>query len=90
MHLIYCDVNFESNPLGGDDQLLHSRLCVLVQYTLVGEILLTVTEENGENFYRYYLHDFVRRVHRCLVHGSSEMEYEVRSTIYMVTVFVLI
>ena len=58
---------------------LYLQLCDLVSQTAIGEVLASVDETNCEEFYQYYLHDFVRSVHWCLHrHQKSEkLEYKV-------------
>ena len=69
----------------GDDKLqLHQQLCEAVMPTPVGEVLRGVSEQDCEDFYRHYLHDFVRLVQRCKHSKKREFEtkeYEVRTTI---------
>ena len=58
---------------------LYLQLCDLVSQTAISEVMASVNEANCEQFYQYYLHDFVRSVHRCLHrHQKSEkLEYKV-------------
>ena len=58
---------------------LHFQLCELVSQTTIGEVLESVDEAYCEEFYQYYLHDFVRGVHRCY-HKQQQLgnlEYKV-------------
>ncbi len=67
--------------LGDAKHELHKQLCETVEPTIVGGILRSVKYEDSEAFYRRYLHDFVRLVHRC-THSSKDneiKEYEVIS-----------
>lgn len=45
----------------------------------VGEVLSSVQDEYSEEFYTYYLHDFVRSVHKSQnkKHEQAETEYNV-------------
>ena len=65
---------------GTNSQRLHQQLIVLVQDTAVGETLSSVSEEDCEEMYQRYLHDFVRIVHKC-THKEPQTvtsEYKVR------------
>ena len=69
--------------LDDDDRAkLYRQLCDLVEPTPVGEVLKQVDERDCEDFYKNYLHDFVRMVHRC--HQNNQdyeiQEYEVIKT----------
>ena len=58
----------------------HKQLCAAVEPTPIGEILVSVDGVECEEFYRNYLHDFIRLVHKCN-HKDREyelQEYEVR------------
>lgn len=51
----------------------------------MGGVLCGVSEQDCEDLYRSYLHDFVRIVHMCKHSKNLEhedKEYEVRCTIY--------
>ena len=56
----------------------HVHLCEFILATPIGVILESVDEENCEEFYRCYLHDFVRSVHKCnhrkAEHDSKEYQ----------------
>ena len=55
---------------------LYNQLCAT---TNIGEVLSSVGEFDCEDFYRKYLHDFVRLAHRCK-HSNKEddiREYDV-------------
>ena len=57
----------------------HAQLCEFILATPVGAVLESVDNEHCEEFYEFYLHDFVRSVHRCK-HRKSDtdnMEYQV-------------
>ena len=62
---------------------LHSQLCELVSQTAIGEVLQSVDEADCEQFYQYYLHDFVRSVHRChhKQEKSENLEYKVQRSL---------
>lgn len=47
------------------DNLLHKQLCFGVEGTAIGEVLSKVKEEDCEDFYKRYLSDFVKLVHKC-------------------------
>ena len=68
---------------GTNSQRLHQQLIVLVQDTPVGETLSSVSEEDCEEMYQRYLHDFVRIVHKCTHKGQQTVtsEYKVRKRI---------
>lgn len=69
--------------LGDGKHDLHKQLCVAVEPTTVGGVLKDVRIQDSDLFYRHYLHDFVRLVHRKQ-HSKKKKneirEYEVRST----------
>ena len=58
---------------------LHSQLCEVVSQTAVGDVMGSVGEADCEEFFQYYLHDFVRSVHRCYYkqQKSKDLEYKV-------------
>ena len=60
-------------------QNCHKQLCEYIHSTPVGTVLKSVSTKNSEEFYKFYLHDFVKSVHksnhRNLEH--DEMEYQV-------------
>ena len=68
-----------SSSAGSSRGQLHSQLCELVSQTAIGEVLGSVGEADCEEFYQYYLHDFVRSVHRChhKQEKSENLEYKV-------------
>lgn len=47
------------------DNLLHKQLCLGMEVTPVGEVLSKVKEDQCEDFYKKYLNDFVKLVHKC-------------------------
>ena len=51
--------------------------------TAIGEVLRSVDEADCEEFYQYYLHDFVRSVHRChhKQEKSKNLEYKVQRSL---------
>ena len=51
------------------------QLCEAICQMEVGEVLKSVEDEYCEEFYRYYLHDFVRIAHNSQ-HKSPEQEEE--------------
>ena len=58
---------------------LHLQLCELVSQTVIGEALGSVDKAYCEELYHFYLHDFVRSVHRCYhkQQKSENLEYKV-------------
>ena len=56
---------------------VHQQLHTLVSATPLGEVLDGVGSTHCEVFYKCYLNDFVRSVHKCS-HKYAEKEYEVR------------
>ena len=68
-----------SSSAGSSRVQLHSQLCELVSQTSIGEVLESVDEADCEQFYQYYLHDFVRSVHQChhKQDKSKNLEYKV-------------
>ena len=61
---------------GNNRRALHLQLCEGVCQTEVGEVLKSVPEEYCEEFYKYYLHDYVRNVHTSQQKKSEEEEEE--------------
>ena len=59
---------------------MHQQLIKLVQGTAMGKTLLSVSEEDCEEMFQRYLHDFVRIVHKCSHKGQEivSKEYKVR------------
>ena len=53
----------------------------------VGEVLTSVQDEYSEEFYKYYLHDLVRSVHKSqnIKPEQMEAEYSVRVLLLSVT-----
>ncbi len=49
---------------GNNRQALHKQLCEAIHQMEVGEVLISVGDEYCEEFYKYYLHDFVRTIHQ--------------------------
>ena len=43
----------------------HAQLCEFIVATPIGVILESVDKKNCEEFYEFYLHDFVWSVHKC-------------------------
>ena len=60
---------------GSDRAKLYRQLCDSVEPTPVGEVLKQVDTSDCEDFYKSYLHDFVRIVHRC---HQKKQEYEIQ------------
>ena len=64
---------------GSSRKTHHAQLCEFILATPVGSVLESVDNEHCEEFYEFYLHDFVRSIHRCK-HRKSETvntEYQV-------------
>ena len=61
------------------------QLCELVSQTAIGELLGSVDEDDCEEFYQYYLHDFIRSVHRCYhkQQKSKHLEYKVHRSYWI-------
>ena len=52
--------------------------------TELGQVLDEVAEEDCEQFYGFYLHDFVRYVHKSSHRDKlGDMEYKVVTVLYM-------
>ena len=49
----------------------HKQLCDFVRVTPIGVVLESVDSDNCEGFYKFYLMDYVKSVHRCM-HKSAE------------------
>ncbi len=74
--ILLCDDILNFALSGGDRVQLHRQLCAAVEPTAVGEVLRGVNDQDCEDFYKRYLHDFVRLVHMCK-HGKMT-EYEIK------------
>ena len=57
----------------------HYQLCRFIKATSMGAVLENIDDENCEEFYKFYLYDFVRRVHEFKPRTSDldETEYQV-------------
>ena len=55
---------------------MHSQLCAALDATPIGEVVKNVNESCYDEFYEYYIHDFVRLVHEC-GHEDATKEHEV-------------
>ena len=76
---------------GSSRKTHHAQLCEFILATPVGAVLESVDTEHCEDFYEYYLHDFVRSVHRCK-HRKTEhdnMEYQVQLFFVIVFLFMI-
>ena len=69
-------VKMVSSCTGNDKSSLQKQLCDSIEPTPVGGVLRAVNQEDCEDFYKKYLNDFVRIVHRCN-HNYVSQEYEV-------------
>ena len=63
-----------------DKQALYTQLCEAINQIEVGEVLTSVQNEYSEEFYKYYLHDLIRTVHKSqnIKPEQVETEYNVR------------
>jgi hypothetical protein len=61
---------------GNNRQALHKQLCEAIHQMEVGEVLISVGDEYCEEFYKYYLHDFVRNVHKSQNKKQEHVETE--------------
>ena len=67
---------------GNNRQALHKQLCEAIHQMEVGEVLALVRDEYCEDFYKYYLHDFVRTIHKSQNSETEQVgaEYSVSLT----------
>ena len=67
---------------GNDRQALHKQLCEAIHQMEVGDVLASVRDEYCEDFYKYYLHDFVRTIHKSQNSETEQVgaEYSVSLT----------
>lgn len=72
---------FLSSHAGEVKSQLYKQLCDAVEQTPVGDLLVEVGPCDYEDFYKKYLHDFVRIVHRSTTQdcGQEIQEYEVKT-----------
>ena len=59
----------------------HGQLCAFLDVTCVGGVLRSVNDEDCEEFFSFYLHDYIRSMHTC-THDDPEhmaLEYKVSS-----------
>ena len=71
-----------TSPFIGSSRSLHLQLCELVSQTTIGEVLGSADKTCCDEFYQYYLHDFVRSVYQCYhrQQKSENLEYKVNSS----------
>ena len=69
---------------GNNRETLHKQLCEAIHQMEVGEVLTSVQDEYSEDFYKHYLHDFVRNVHK-----SQNKKQEQADTEYNVSTLLL-
>ena len=63
--------------VGSSRQQIHKQLCKLVSDTSLGEVLMSVQEdEQYEELYRRYIHDFVHTVHKCTHKQTETVKHE--------------
>lgn len=62
-----------------DKQTLFSKAHTLLKDTSLGQILESVSENDCDELFNYYINDFVKSVHQCYHDDSSfhDMEYTV-------------
>ena len=70
---------------GNSRQALHKQLCEAIFQMEIGEVLKSVQDEYCEDFYKYYLHDFVRSVHMCQHKKNEQEEAEYNVSISIVS-----
>ena len=68
--------------VGNNRQALYKQLCEAIHQMEVGEVLTSVRDEYCEDFYKYYLHDLVRTIHKSqnIEPKQVETEYSVSLT----------
>ena len=68
--------------IGNNRQALYKQLCEAIHQMEVGEVLTSVRDEYCEDFYKYYLHDLVRTIHKSqnIEPKQVETEYSVSLT----------
>lgn len=54
----------------------------------VGEVLASIQDEYSEEFYKYYLHDLVRSVHKSQNIESEQMEAEYNVRVLLRSVWI--
>ena len=62
--------------VGNSRPALHKQLCEAIHQMEVGEALSSVQNDYCEDFYKYYLHDFVRNVHKSQNKKQDQAETE--------------
>ena len=72
---------------GNNREALHKQLCEAINQVEVGEVLKSVDDEYCEDFYKYYLHDFVKSVHQSQhkEQEQKEQEYNVCIAIFVIS-----
>ena len=72
--------------IGKHPRKVHDQLCVSLSQTREGEVLNRVTEADCEQFYTFYLHDFVKSVYKSKYKGDLQnKEHKVSHTEYWYT-----
>ena len=61
---------------GGKKEGIFSQLAKLLDGSPVAKVLGTVKDEDVDEFYKHYCHDFIKKVH-LVTHGESGKEYKV-------------
>lgn len=63
---------------GDDLSQIHEQLCLLLEPTAIGEVITQAGRVNLDDYYKRYLHDFVRLAHQSSqknpVHETQEYE----------------
>ena len=71
--------------------MVYMQLCTILEPTAIGGVLSVVDDNNYEDFYKKYLHDFVRLSHSCK-HKQQEydnQEYKVSCIIVASIVYIV-
>ena len=74
---------------GKNRQALHKQLCEAIHQMEVGDVLASVRDEYCEEFYKFYLHDFVRNVHKSQNKKQEQAETEYNVSIIIITKCIL-
>ena len=74
---------------GSTQRAIYAQACESLRDTELGEVLSEVSEEDCEQFYRWYLNDFVRIVHKSKHKGHlRDMEHKVHIVPLMLNILV--
>ena len=69
-----------------DKSKLYNQVSVSVGSTSIGEVLSTVDDVDCEEFYKKYLHDFVRLAHNCTHRNKEDEDQECEVSIALYSV----